>query len=166
VLSIGIFFSLMVVGLSHSLPGAMSSGLIAQGVPAASAHTVANLPPIGVLFAAFLGYNPMKELLGPLLAHLKGVNVSYLTGREFFPKLITTPFKDGLGEAFLFAIIASLIAVAASLLTGPLRKPKAQGGEAQGGKAESLGEQLAGVAGEGSFEPSELVTPDAPEGRG
>jgi len=166
VLSIGIFFSLMVAGLSSSLPHSMSTGLVAQGIPASYAHQLSVLPPIGVLFAAFLGYNPMKELLGPLLAHLKGVNVSYLTGREFFPKLITTPFKDGLGEAFLFAIIASLIAVAASLLTGPLRKPKAQGGEAQGGKAESLGEQLAGVAGEGSFEPSELVTPDAPEGRG
>jgi MFS family permease len=156
VLSIGIFFSLMVAGLSSSLPHSMSTGLIAQGIPASYAHELSVLPPIGVLFSAFLGYNPMKELLGPLLSHLKGVNANYLTGREFFPKLITTPFRDGLREAFLFAIIASLVAVVASLLTGQLRKRR----------AESLGEELAGVAGEGSFEPSELVTPDAPEGRG
>jgi MFS family permease len=148
VLSIGIFFSLMVAGLSGSLPHSMSSGLIAQGIPAGYAHELAVLPPIGVLFAAFLGYNPMQQLLGPLLPHLKGVNSAYLTGREFFPKLITTPFRDGLREAFLFAIIASLIAAVASLLTG--RRAKA---------AESVGAELAAVAGE-------LVTPDTQEGRG
>jgi MFS family permease len=153
VLSIGIFFSLMVAGLSSSLPKTMTTGLVAQGIPASYAHQLASLPPIGVLFSAFLGYNPMKELLGPLLTHLKGVNASYLTGRQFFPQLITTPFRDGLREAFLFAIIASLVAVAASLMTGKLRKAK----------VESVGEELAAVAGEGAFEPSELVTPDTPE---
>jgi MFS family permease len=153
VLSIGIFFSLMVAGLSSSLPKTMTTGLVAQGIPASYAHQLASLPPIGVLFSAFLGYNPMKELLGPLLTHLKGVNASYLTGRQFFPQLITTPFRDGLREAFLFAIIASLVAVAASLMTGKLRKAK----------VESVGEELAAVAGEGGFEPSELVTPETPE---
>ena len=71
VLSIGIFFSLMVAGLSSKLPTAMFGGLTAQGIPAAAAHQISHLPPIGVLFAAFLGYNPMQQLLGPhLLAHL------------------------------------------------------------------------------------------------
>src|SRR6202035_3982700 len=70
VLSIGIFFSLMVAGLSTKLPSAMFGGLTAQGVPAATAGTISHLPPIGVLFAAFLGYNPMQQLLGPLLSHL------------------------------------------------------------------------------------------------
>ena len=70
VLSIGVFFSLMVAGLSSKLPGALSSGLTAQGVPAAAAQQISHLPPIGVLFAAFLGYNPMQQLLGPLLGHL------------------------------------------------------------------------------------------------
>jgi MFS family permease len=153
VLSIGIFFSLMVAGLSGSLPHTMSTGLIAQGIPAHYAHELAVLPPIGVLFAAFLGYNPMQQLLGGLLKNLHGVNATYLTGREFFPKLITTPFRDGLREAFLFAIIASLIAAVACLLTGKPRK----------GNAESVGEELAAVAGEGGFEPTELVTPDTPD---
>ena len=64
-LSIGVFFSLMIVGLAHTLPTAMSSGLQAQGVSASVAHDVANLPPVGSLFAAFLGYNPIAELLAP-----------------------------------------------------------------------------------------------------
>jgi MFS family permease len=152
VLSIGIFFSLMVAGLSSSLPSAMSGGLIAQGIPAAAAHQLSHLPPIGVLFAAFLGYNPMKQLLGPLLGHLPSGNAAYVAGRQFFPHLITTPFHDGLGVAFAFAIAASVIGAIASLLTGP-RTP------AQGA-AEGLGAELAAVEGGGAFEPAELVVPD------
>jgi MFS family permease len=154
VLSIGIFFSLMVAGLSSSLPSAMSGGLIAQGVPAAAAHQLSHLPPIGVLFAAFLGYNPIKQLLGPLLAHLPAGHAAYITGRQFFPHLITSPFHDGLGVAFAFAIAASAIAAVASLLTGRLRRP-----DAPAGAAESLGAELAAVSAEGDFEPTELVVP-------
>jgi MFS family permease len=114
VLSIGIFFSLMVAGLSGTLPAAMASGLTAQGIPAAAATQISHLPPIGVLFAAFLGYNPMKQLLGPLLSHLPPAHASYVTGREFFPNLITNPFHDGLGIAFGFAVAASVIGAIAS----------------------------------------------------
>src|SRR6185437_15319883 len=85
VLSIGIFFSLMVAGLSSSLPSAMFSGLTQQGIPASAASTISHLPPIGVLFAAFLGYNPMQQLLGPLLNNLPATHAAYVTGREFFP---------------------------------------------------------------------------------
>ncbi len=151
VLSIGIFFSLMVAGLSSKLPGAMFPGLTAQGIPASAAHQIAHLPPIGVLFAAFLGYNPMSQLLGPvLLAHLPAGHAAYVTGRQFFPHLITAPFHDGLGEAFAFAIAASVIAAGASLLTGKRSRPD----------AEPLGAELAGVAAEGGFEPTELVMPE------
>jgi hypothetical protein len=118
VLSIGIFFSLMVAGLSGSLPGAMSSGLIAQGVPAHAASTLSHLPPIGVLFAAFLGYNPIKQLLGPLLSHVPASHAAYLSGREFFPHLITAPFHSGLGVAFAFAIAANVLAGIVALFTG------------------------------------------------
>jgi MFS family permease len=151
VLSIGIFFSLMVAGLSSKLPGALSSGLTAQGIPAAAAQQISHLPPIGVLFAAFLGYNPMKQLLGPLLAHLPAGHAAYVAGRQFFPHLITGPFHDGLGVAFAFAIAANVIAAVASLLTGPARRP--------GRPAEPLGAELAAVAAEGGIEPSELVGP-------
>ena len=162
VLSIGIFFSLMVAGLSSKLPGALSSGLTAQGVPAAAAQQISHLPPIGVLFAAFLGYNPMQQLLGPLLGHLSAAHAAYVTGRQFFPQLITAPFKSGLGVAFAFAIAASLIAAVASVLTG--RRTAAAAAP-----AEPLGAELAAVAGDAGLEPSEIVGPvttaDEPNGR-
>ena len=163
VLSIGIFFSLMVAGLSSTLPTAMSIGLTAQGIPAAAAHQISHLPPIGVLFAAFLGYNPMQQLLGPLLAHLPAGHAAYVTGRQFFPHLITAPFHNGLGVAFAFAIAANVIAAIASLLTGPRKRT--------GAAPEQLGAELAAVAGEGGIEPSELVGPapgaqGAPDSRG
>ena len=157
VLSIGIFFSLMVAGLASKLPASMFSGLTAQGIPASAATTISHLPPIGVLFAAFLGYNPMQQLLGPLLNHLPSAHAAYVTGREFFPNLITGPFHDGLGVAFGFAIAASIIAAIASALTGKIKPPDAAAA------AEPLGSELAAVAGEGGFEPTELVVPDAVE---
>jgi MFS family permease len=153
VLSIGIFFSLMVAGLSSALPSSMFSGLTAQGVPAAAAGTIAHLPPIGVLFAAFLGYNPIQQLLGPLLSHLNPAHAAYLIGRQFFPSLITGPFHDGIGVAFGFAIGVCVIAAIASALTRQRKSPPAM--------HESLGSELAAVAAEGGgFEPSELVVPD------
>ncbi len=157
VLSIGIFFSLMVAGLASTLPSSMFSGLTAQGVPASAATTISHLPPIGVLFSAFLGYNPMQQLLGPLLNQLPATHAAYVTGREFFPNLITGPFHDGLGVAFGFAIAASVIGAIASALTGRTKVAPEQP------PAESLGSELAAVAGEGGFEPSELVIPDTVE---
>lgn len=115
-LSIGIFFSLMIVGLANSLPGAMSSGLQAQGVAASVADDVANLPPVGSLFAAFLGYNPIAELLEPYHAlQQPGVNAEVLTGKTFFPELITGPFHSGLVVVFVAAAVMMLIGAAASL---------------------------------------------------
>ena len=150
VLSIGIFFSLMVTGLASKLPHTMFAGLTAQGVPAASATTISHLPPIGVLFAAFLGYNPIQQLLGPVLTHLNPAHAAYLSGRVFFPNLITAPFHSGLIIAFGFAIAACVVAAIASALTGRVAKP---------GK-ELLGGELAAVAGDAGFEPSELVVND------
>ncbi|WP_079256100.1 MFS transporter [Streptomyces malaysiensis] len=119
VLSIGIFFSLMIAGLAGSLPGALTHGLTAQGVPPTDAARVAALPPVGVLFASLLGYNPVKTLLGPqVLGHLPAHHAAYLTGRGFFPALISPPFAQGLSAAFDFAIAACLVAAVASLLRG------------------------------------------------
>jgi hypothetical protein len=115
-LSIGIFFSLMIVGLAHSLPATMSSGLQAQGVSPSVAADVANLPPVGSLFAAFLGYNPIAELLEPYHAlQQPGVNAEVLTGKTFFPDLITGPFHSGLTVVFIAAAVLMLIGAAASL---------------------------------------------------
>ena len=119
VLSIGIFFTLMIIGLSGSLPAALASGLTQHGVPAATAAQVSALPPVTVLFSAFLGYNPVQTLLGPhVLEHVSHANAAALSGRSFFPKLIEGAFHNGLHEAFLFAIVACLISAAASWTRG------------------------------------------------
>jgi MFS family permease len=117
VLSIGVFFSLMVAGLASSLPSTLSSGLTAQGVPAATADQIAQLPPVGTLFAAFLGYNPIGELLGPqVLGALPPANAANLTGLQFFPRLISGPFHDGLVIVFWLAIAMAVVGALASLL--------------------------------------------------
>ena len=115
-LSIGIFFSLMIIGLANTLPTALSSGLQEQGVSASVAHEVANLPPVGSLFAAFLGYNPIAELLEPYHAlQQPGVNTEVLTGQTFFPHLITEPFHSGLVVVFVAAAAMMVIGMIASM---------------------------------------------------
>jgi MFS family permease len=119
VLSIGIFFTLMIIGLSATLPHSLASGLQANGVPAATAARVSHLPPVSVLFAAFLGYNPAQELIGPhVLAQLPAHDAATISGRSFFPNLIAGPFRSGLHEAFAFAIVACLVAAVASWSRG------------------------------------------------
>jgi MFS family permease len=115
-LSIGIFFSLMIVGLANTLPTAMNAGLQEQGVSAAVAHEVANTPPVGSLFAAFLGYNPIAELLAPHdTLQQTGVNAEVLTGKTFFPHLITEPFHTGLVVVFVAAAVMMLVGALASM---------------------------------------------------
>jgi len=119
VLSIGIFFTLMIIGLSATLPHTLSAGLEAHGVPASTAHEVGSLPPVSILFAAFLGYNPIQHLVGGhVLGSVSAHDQAILTGHSFFPTLISAPFRDGLHAAFAFAIVACLVAAAASLMRG------------------------------------------------
>ncbi|WP_210245363.1 MFS transporter [Mesorhizobium sp. B2-4-15] len=115
VLSIGLFFSLMILGLAASLPQSMEAGLLAQHVPEAVAHQIANMPPVASLFAAFLGYNPMGELIPADVLHaLPQQSIDTLTGHAFFPELMSGPFKHGLVFAFTFSAILYLVAAFAS----------------------------------------------------
>lgn len=119
VLSIGVFFSLMIVGLASTLPAALSHGLTSNGVPAAQAQTVASLPPVSTLFAAFLGFNPIQNLLGPhTLSTVSAAQAQTLTGKQFFPHLIARPFHHGLVIVFTLAAAMAVIAAFASLLRG------------------------------------------------
>ena len=144
------------------------------GVPAPAAHLVASEPPIGSLFSAFLGYNPIKELLGPTgaLRHLPARQAAYITGRSFFPHLIEEPFSGGLHLAFTFAAIATAIAMIASVLRGKryfyTPQPTAAepaGAELAKGAAESAElvglDESAAVAGLDAADPAEA----APNGR-
>jgi MFS family permease len=119
-LSIGFFFSLMIAGLANTLPKTLSSGLRAQGVPAAAASHIAHLPPVSTLFSALLGYNPIKGLLGPtgVLGKLPAHNVAVLTGKRFFPDLISAPFHHGLVIVYSAAIAMSILGALFSLLRG------------------------------------------------
>jgi hypothetical protein len=119
VLSIGVFFSLMIIGLAATLPSTMRDGLERHGVPAATAERVAGEPPVGTLFAAFLGYNPMEASIPPAtLAALSPADRSEVTGKTFFPQLISEPFTDGLRIAFSSSLVMCLIAAGASWLRG------------------------------------------------
>ncbi|HZL63822.1 MAG TPA: MFS transporter [Thermoleophilia bacterium] len=118
-LSIGVFFSLMVVGLSASVPHTMFTGLTSHQVPANVATGLSHLPPTGYLFAAFLGYNPLQQLLGAhLLGALPHLDSLALVGKEFFPSLISHPFRHGLIYVLTFAAVMCLIAALASWLRG------------------------------------------------
>jgi MFS family permease len=122
-LSIGIFFSLLIAGLANTLPKALTSGLTAQGVPLATATSIAHLPPVSTVFAAMLGYNPVQSLLAPtgLLHTLPAANVATLTGKTFFPNLISAPFHHGLTIVFTAAALMSLAGAAVSWMRG--KKP-------------------------------------------
>ncbi|MBN8866714.1 MAG: MFS transporter [Solirubrobacterales bacterium] len=133
VLSIGIFFSLMAIGLAATLPEALSQGLQQHGVGAAAAQRASDAPPISVLFASFLGYNPAEHLLGAqTIAALPPHAAAVIDGRAFFPNLIAGPFEDGLHKAFLFAAFACLAAAASSWFRGG-RYVEAEQGEAARG---------------------------------
>jgi MFS family permease len=160
VLSIGIFFSLMILGLASTLSGALSHGLTAQGVSAADAARVSHLPPVATLFASLLGFNPIQQLLGPSVHHLSAAHQQFLTGRSFFPNLISGPFHHGLEVAFIFSVIACLIAGWASWL---------RGGKYHYEDGDESAEMLTGVGSMDSPEP--LAEPgsepaDAPSGAG
>src|SRR2546430_6134779 len=119
-LSIGIFFSLMIAGLASTLPRTLTSGLTAQGVPASVAAHVSHLPPVSTMFAALLGYNPVQNLLAPsgVLSRLPAHHAAVLTGRQFFPHLISAPFHHGLVIVFTAAAIMSVTGALVSLLRG------------------------------------------------
>jgi MFS family permease len=120
VLSMGLFFTIVTLGLAARLPSHLFRGLVAAGVNPTASHLVASEPPIGSLFSAFLGYNPIKELLGPTgaLQQLPAHQVAYITSRSFFPNLISEPFAGGMHLAFTFAAFVTFIAAVASALRG------------------------------------------------
>ncbi len=136
VLSIGVFFTIITLGLASSLPGAMFHGLTAQGVPPAQAHEIAGLPPIGSLFSAFLGFNPIHQLLpSAAAAHVSSAHYTFLTGRGFFPSLIAGPFGDGLHAAFAVAAGLCFLAAIFSWLRGgaAVRERRSFGAETEDG---------------------------------
>jgi len=126
VLSIGIFFTLMILGLAMSLPGTMEARLVAEGLPQDVAAQVASAPPVASLFAAFLGYNPMGELIpATALAALPPDHAAVITGQTFFPDLLSGPFMVGIKIAFSISMLLYLLSALASWLGGSTRQQEA-----------------------------------------
>ena len=160
VLSMGLFFTIVTLGLADHLPASLYRGLVNAGVAPPAAHLVANEPPIGSLFSAFLGYNPIKELLGPTgaLDHLSPHQLAYITGRSFFPKLIEQPFASGLHLAFTFAAIATVVAIVASAFRG---RPYAHATEPLSAELADGAAEIGGITG---LEPIASSDADLPAG--
>jgi len=132
--SIGVVFTLMIIGLSNSLPKTLFSGLVKLGVPAGTAHQVATLPPVSSLFASVLGVNPIQHLLAPtgVLTTLPAASQAELTGRTFFPALLAGPFHSGLIVVFSVSAALSVLAGLASLLRGKHKDPLSAADDAPG----------------------------------
>jgi MFS family permease len=118
-LSMSVFFTIVIVGLSSHLPSALQTGLVHAGLPGGPASSIAHLPPTAALFSAFLGYNPMAHILpAPVLAHLGHGVRAHLLGHSFFPHLIAPPFMDGLRDAFYVSAAMSFVSAIVSVLRG------------------------------------------------
>jgi len=118
-MSMSLFFSVVIIGLAQTLPQALYSGLVAAGIPADAVTHVASLPPTGALFAAFLGYNPMSELLPPAtLANLPEATRDLVLGKQFFPSLMAQAFMASLRLTFYGAAALACLAAIVSFLRG------------------------------------------------
>jgi hypothetical protein len=137
---------MMIVGLASTLPHALRSGLVAQGLDARSATSISHLPPVALLFAAFLGYNPMKTLLGPKLTSLSSSAQANVTGRSFFPHLISGPFMHGLRIAFTMSIAMCLVAAACSALRGSTEIVDEEDRSDEDGTGDPMRDRLTAVA--------------------
>jgi MFS family permease len=118
-LSIGVFFSLMIITLNATVPQSLYTGLTQNGLSPGVATQLAGLPPVSYLFAAMLGYNPLGSLIGPeVLGTLPAGVAENIMSRSFFPQLISAPFHKGLAVVFTFSAVLCLAAAVASWMRG------------------------------------------------
>ena len=128
VLSMGVFFTLMIVGISGKLPGALFGGLTAQGLPAATATQISHLPAVSSLFAALLGYNPLGTMIPhQILSALSAATAARITGTSFFPQIISAAFQQGLRVIFAVGLVLCLVAAGASWMRGSKYMHKEEG---------------------------------------
>lgn len=119
VLSIGLFFTLLVLGLAGTMPGQLEAGFAAHGVTPVAAHAAAAAPPVAALFAAFLGYDPVHALLGTAgTTGLTTTQQAALSAHSFFPNLIAPAFMHGIALVFALAALLCVVAAIASWLRG------------------------------------------------
>jgi MFS family permease len=122
-ISLGIFFTIVIFGLTNTLPAALYSSLVGAGVPTALAKSVSSIPPTGALFAAFLGYDPVDTILGGLPPQVSSSippqAISTIEAKTWFPNTIAPPFMSSLHLTFYVGATLSVLAAVASALRGP-----------------------------------------------
>jgi MFS family permease len=119
VLSMALYFAILLYGMSRHLPAALSSSLLAAGVPSTAAAQIAALSPSGALFAAFLGYNPMANLIPhSIMAGLPAATQQTLIGHNFFPNAIAPAVMASLHVCFWMSAVLALASAAASWMRG------------------------------------------------
>jgi hypothetical protein len=118
-LSMAFFLTIVVGGLATSMPSAVKSGLVSAGVPTSIAAKATTVPAGSAIFAALLGYNPTKQLLGPNLDALPAEVKSRVSADDFFARLISESMGNSMRIAFLVGALSALAGAIASLLRGP-----------------------------------------------
>jgi MFS family permease len=121
-MSLAIFFTIIIVSLSNSLPGALASAVTSAGAPSQLAQVFSSTPATGALFGAFLGYNPVQTILNTLptavVSAIPTATIQHLTGSTFFPNAISSPFMAALREAFIVGAIMCFLAAVFSAMRG------------------------------------------------
>lgn len=121
-LSLAIFFTVIISGLSSGLPTALSGAMVNAGVPKL-AGAFSSISPTSALFSAFLGYNPMQSILtipslAPVVSQIPQATLTFLEGQTFFPNAIAPAFVTSLDLSFYIGAALSVAGAIASLLRG------------------------------------------------
>ncbi|EQD52895.1 major facilitator transporter, partial [mine drainage metagenome] len=86
--SMGIFFTIVLIGLSTRLGPSFTTSLQAAGAPILI-PVFAKIPATSALFSAFLGYNPMQTILsllpGSFSSLVSPAALATLYGKQWFP---------------------------------------------------------------------------------
>jgi EmrB/QacA subfamily drug resistance transporter len=121
-ISQAIFFTIIIISLSTTLPRALSLAVTNAGAPVRVAQALSSTPATAALFGAFLGYNPIKTILSTLpnslVSNIPSAAVQQLTANTFFPNAIASPFMTALREAFVIGAIMCFVAAAFSVFRG------------------------------------------------
>jgi hypothetical protein len=121
VISMALFFTIVIISLTHLFPPELATSLADAGVPDLIVPMSA-IPPTGALFAAFLGYNPVHAILVTLpqavVAAISPATITTLTGTTWFPTTLAHAFMPSLRISFYIGALLSIIAAILSAMTG------------------------------------------------
>jgi MFS family permease len=119
--SMGVFFTVVIMGITLKFPEAMTASLTSIGATQL-VPVLSNIPPTSALFSAFLGYNPVSTILsslpGSTVASIPPSTLSTLTGITWFPLTLANAFIPSLQSSFYIGALISAIGAVLSALRG------------------------------------------------